>query len=32
VTAVDDDLNYPDSYRDMATEALKVPPHSIEAE
>lgn len=32
MTAVDDDLNYPDSYRDMATEALKVPPHSIEAE
>ncbi len=32
-TVVDDDLDYyPDSYRDTATEALKVPPHSIEAE
>ncbi len=29
---MDDDLDYPDSYRDSATEALKVPPHSIEAE
>ncbi|MDF1587713.1 MAG: replicative DNA helicase [Gammaproteobacteria bacterium] len=30
---MDDDLDYyPDSYRDTATEALKVPPHSIEAE
>ena len=32
VTAVDDDLNYPESYTDMATQALKIPPHSIEAE
>jgi replicative DNA helicase len=30
--AVEDDLNYPDSFRDTATEALKVPPHSVEAE
>lgn len=29
---MDDDLGYPDSYRDNATAALKVPPHSIEAE
>jgi replicative DNA helicase len=27
-----EDLNYPDSYTDSATEALKVPPHSVEAE
>ena len=32
MTAVDDDLNYPESYTDMATQALKIPPHSIEAE
>jgi replicative DNA helicase len=27
-----EDLNYPDSYKDSATEALKIPPHSVEAE
>ena len=27
-----EDLSYLDSYKDTATEALKVPPHSIEAE
>lgn len=27
-----EDINYPDSYKDSATEALKVPPHSVEAE
>ncbi|PHS71063.1 MAG: replicative DNA helicase [Methylophaga sp.] len=27
-----EDLTYPDAYKDTATEALKVPPHSIEAE
>jgi len=32
VTAVDDDLNYPESYTDIATQALKIPPHSVEAE
>lgn len=29
---MDDDLSYPESYKDTATEALKIPPHSIEAE
>lgn len=32
MTAVDDDLNYPESYTDIATQALKIPPHSVEAE
>ena len=27
-----EDLSYLESYKDTATEALKVPPHSIEAE
>lgn len=27
-----EDITYPDSYKDTATEALKVPPHSLEAE
>jgi len=27
-----EDLSYPESYTDTATEALKVPPHSVEAE
>jgi len=27
-----EDQNYPDSYTDSATEALKIPPHSVEAE
>jgi replicative DNA helicase len=27
-----EEISYPDSFRDTATEALKVPPHSIEAE
>lgn len=27
-----EELSYPDSYRDTATEVLKVPPHSVEAE
>jgi len=32
VTTVEDEHSYPESYMDGATEALKVPPHSIEAE
>lgn len=27
-----EDISYPDTYKDTATEALKVPPHSVEAE
>jgi len=29
---VEDELSYPESYTDSATQALKIPPHSIEAE
>jgi len=29
---VEDELSYPDSFSDSATAALKVPPHSVEAE
>lgn len=29
---MEDELSYPESYTDGATEALKIPPHSIEAE
>ena len=29
---MEDELSYPESYTDNATEALKIPPHSIEAE
>jgi len=32
VTTLEDEHSYPESYTDGATEALKVPPHSIEAE
>jgi len=32
VTALEDEHSYPESYTDSATAALKVPPHSIEAE
>jgi replicative DNA helicase len=27
-----EDMTYPDSYKDTATESLKIPPHSVEAE
>jgi replicative DNA helicase len=27
-----EDISYPESFKDIATEALKVPPHSVEAE
>lgn len=27
-----EDITYPDSYKDTATESLKIPPHSVEAE
>ncbi|MBL4638157.1 MAG: replicative DNA helicase, partial [Proteobacteria bacterium] len=27
-----EDMTYPDSYKDTATETLKIPPHSVEAE
>ena len=32
VKTVEDELSYPESYTDSATQALKIPPHSIEAE
>ena len=32
MTALEDEHSYPESYTDSATAALKVPPHSIEAE
>ncbi|PCJ30320.1 MAG: replicative DNA helicase [Gammaproteobacteria bacterium] len=32
MSVVEDELSYPESYTDNATSALKVPPHSIEAE
>jgi replicative DNA helicase len=32
MNSVEDELSYPDSFSDSATAALKVPPHSVEAE